>query len=228
MPEVLDHAWLYDLVDRDDQVRSRALARQRSHVAGASRARAWSNRVWAQAGSPAPTRQPNLGAEWDQAEAEFCWHERRSFAGPLSAFLTKELDVDTVSFALLYLRWEACYPHDWRAPELNLWSPWSSKELLLRRLGSVGVPDALRPEAADLLHSAIRRPYRCKDWQYVRLVDHVCDTAFRGRIGELADEPDPLVSARARFVLHVADHPGLPLNRRSWRRWLLRDTAKSA
>jgi hypothetical protein len=219
--------WLYDLVDPDDQVRSHALARQRAYVAAAWRARTWSNRVWAQAGSPAPTQPPNLGAEWDQSEAEFHWHERRSFTGPIAAFLTMEPDTDSASFALLYLRWETCYPHDWRVPELNLWSPWSTKEHLLRRFGSIGVPGTLRPAAADLLLTAIRRPYRCKDWQYVRLVDHVCDAAFRARIVELADELDPLVTARARFVLHVADHPCLPLNRHSWRRWLLNNPARS-
>ncbi|HJP80484.1 MAG TPA: hypothetical protein VJ914_39805 [Pseudonocardiaceae bacterium] len=131
-------------------------------------------------------------------------------------------DLESASFALLYLRWEACYPQDWRAPESNLWSPWSTKEDVLRWFGRSGVPDTLRAEAVDLLLGAIARPYRCKDWQYIRLVDHIHDRTFRDRVGALADATDPLVAARARFVLHVADHPGRPLNRRTWQHWLVK------
>ena len=172
-----DHAWLYDLVDPDDQVRGRALEHQRARVA-----------------------------------------EGRGIGEPIAAFLGSYLvaDMRFARFALLFLRWEACYPSDWRAPESNLYSPWSMKEQVLRKFGKFGVPDALRSEAESLVLAAIHRPYRCKDWHYARLVRHLPTSA----LSELVCDPDPLVAARAQFLLHVADHPGGPLNRNSWQRWL--------
>ncbi|WP_163510602.1 hypothetical protein [Fodinicola acaciae] len=220
-PDALDHTWLHDLVDPDERVRARALDRQRAYVAAAVQARQWSNRVWRRAGRPAPAAPPHLHAEWDQAETDYHWHERRGFTGPIVAFLRSEPELDSTTYALLFLRWEAEFPQEWRTPEVNLWSPWTTKELVLARLGKVGVPDSLRPTAAGLVLAAIRRPYRCKDWLYARLVDHVVDATFRARVGRLVHETDPPVAARARFVLYVAAHPGRPLTRKSWRNWLL-------
>lgn len=201
-PDELDHAWLYDLVDPDDQVRGRALARQRAHVAAP---------FW--------------------PEAERSRHESQSFGGPIAAFLHPFYlvqDMTFAPFALLYLRWEARYPDEWRAPESNLYSPWSIKEQLLRRFATSGVPDALRPEAADLVLAAMQRPYRCKDWRYARLIGRVDGPGFRDRVNALAHDPDPLLSARARFVLDVADHPGRPVNRNSWRRWVADETVHAS
>ncbi|HTI23512.1 MAG TPA: hypothetical protein VL652_21130 [Kutzneria sp.] len=172
---MLDHAWLYDLVDPDDEVRGRALERR-----------------WA-------------------AVAE------RHRDDPMAAFLDYPApDMALAPLALLFLRWEARYPAEWRARESHPFSPWSIKELILRHFGTSGVPATLREDAADLLHAAILRPYRCKDWMYARLVHHVPAEVFRDRV----DDPDPLVSARARFLLHVADHPDRPVKRVSWQRWL--------
>jgi hypothetical protein len=56
-------------------------------------------------------------------------------------------------------------------------------------------------------------------WLY-DLVDHVQTPVFRDRLCALADVADPLLSARARFLQHVGDRPGQPLNRKSRRRWL--------
>jgi hypothetical protein len=176
---VLDYAWLYDLVDPDEQVRGRALERRRSAVA-----------------------------------------ERQD--DPILAFLRPypEPDMAFASFALLFLRWEASYPDDWRSPDSHAYSPWSIKQGVLGRFGQSGVPDALRSEAADLVLTAVQRPYRCKDWSYALLVDHVQTPAFQERLQALADGADTLLSVRARFLQHVAARPGRPLNRNSWRRWL--------
>lgn len=173
---MLDHAWLHGLVDPDDQVRARALERQRAHG-----------------------------------------NDDRGFAGPIAAFLDVwSPGVEFASFALLFLRWEALRPGEWRDRNAHAYSPWSIKEQVLRRFAVGGVPDELRSEAADLVLTAIRRRYRCKDWRYAGLVHHVPTDAFR----PIVDDPDPLVSARARFLLHVADHPGRPLTRTTWPRWL--------
>jgi hypothetical protein len=129
---VLDYAWLYDLVDPDEQVRGRALERRQSAVA-----------------------------------------ERQD--DPILAFLRPypEPDMAFASVALLFLRWEASYPDEWRAPDSHAYSPWSIKQAVLGRFGDSGVPDMLRSEAADLVLTAVLRPYRCKDWRYALLVDHV-------------------------------------------------------
>jgi hypothetical protein len=215
---------VFDLVADDDVVRGRALARHRALVAASTEALHWSNRVWMQAGTPAP-EEPHLAAEMDQARAAERWHRDQTIFGYLHVFLAADpgdCAVRTVfwPFAALYLRWETRYPLEWRAPESNLWSPWARKEGLLRHLGRHGVPEEFRREAADLVVTAIGRPYRCKDWRYAMLVRHVADRRFGAAVTALAGADDPLVRLRARFVLDLAGDPERPLTRKTWRRWL--------
>ncbi|NMO56856.1 hypothetical protein HH310_37500 [Actinoplanes sp. TBRC 11911] len=209
------HSWVFDLVATDDVVRHRALNRHRALLAAAAEALTWSNRIWAQAGTPAPT-EPHLAAEMDQAQADFRWHREQTILGPITA----EAD----EFLVLFLRWETDYPEEWKAPGSWMWSPWTTKEVILRRLDRGGVPEQIRPPIGDLIVSAVQRPYRCKDWMYAPLVRHVLDTSFAGRIEALRDADDPLVRLRAQFLLHVAEHPENPVRRASWRRWLSSDT----
>ena len=116
-------------------------------------------------------------------------------------------------FVLLYLRWEADYPDEWRSPETNQWSPWTCKEVVLGRLSRHGVPEAIRPEIADLIIAAIRRPYRCKDWMYGQTVRHVADAAFLDKITALLDAHDPLIRLRAQFVRYLLNHRECNVNR---------------
>ena len=126
-------------------------------------------------------------------------------------------------YLVLYLRWEADYPQEWGAPDSRMWSPWGTKEVLLRRLDRGGVPEQVQPQICDLIVSAIERPYRCKDWMYARLVRHVVNTPFVSRIEALLDADDPLVRLRAQFILHVVRHPRHVVKRVSWQRWLSSD-----
>jgi hypothetical protein len=224
-----NHSWVFDLIAPDDVVRRRALTRHQALLAGASEALHWSNRVWAQAGTPAPA-EPHLAAEMDQARADFRWHHEQTILGPIGAFLDSEQS-DSVArlryapYPVLYLRWEADYPQDWGAPDSWMWSPWGTKAVLLRRLDRIGVPEQVRPQICDLIVAALKRPYRCKDWMYARLVRHVLDTdtPFVKRIEALLDAEDPLVRLRARFILDVARHPPHAVKRVSWQRWLSSD-----
>ena len=93
------------------------------------------------------------------------------------------------------LRWEASYPDDWGAGESWMWSPWTGKEVVLRRLDRGGVPDPVRSQVADLVLAAMRRPYRCKDWMYAPLVRHIRDDALVSRLDAMLDADDPLVRA---------------------------------
>ena len=100
-----------------------------------------------------------------------------------------------------------------------------TKEVLLRRLDRVGVPEPVRPQICDLIVSALERPYRCKDWMYAPLVRHVldADTPFVSRIERLLDAEDPLVRLCAQFILYVARHPQQAVKRVSWQRWISSD-----
>ncbi|MFI6760033.1 hypothetical protein ACIBF5_12935 [Micromonospora sp. NPDC050417] len=219
-----NQSWVFDLTASDNVLRHRALTRHQALLAAASEALHWSNRVWEQAGTPAPT-EPHLAAEMDQARAEFRWHRERTILGPISAFFESERS-DSVArllyapYLVLYLRWEADYPQEWSAPGSWMWSPWGTKEVLLRELDRGGVPEQVRRQIGDLIVSALERPYRCKDWMYGRLVRHVLDVPFVSRVEALLDAEDPLVRLRAQFILHVARHPQRAVKRVSWQHWL--------
>jgi hypothetical protein len=215
---------VFDLIAEDDGVRSRALRRQRALLAAAAEALRESNRVWAEAGSPGPG-EPHLAAQMDQARADFRWHRVQSLEGPVEAFCRggsgdAAAELLYAPYAVLSLRWEASYPDEWGARGSWLWSPWTGKEVLLRRLDRGGVPDLVRSQVADLVLAALRRSYRCKDWMYAPLVRHICDERFVSRLEAMLDADDPLVRLRAQFVRQVAAHPERRVKRASWRRWL--------
>jgi hypothetical protein len=217
---------VYDLVDTDETVRARALDRHKELLAGAAEALHWSNRVWQQAGTPAPA-EPHLAAEMDQARADFAWHRRQTIHGPLASYCAPGADIVTrrrcAPYLVLYLRWEAEFPRDFDAPEASMWSRWSTKESVLRRLDRGGVPDPIRSEVAGLILAALRRPYRCKDWRFARLVRHVPGERLSAGLDELLACEDPLVRLRAKFVRTVARHPDRAVSRQSFQRWLASD-----
>jgi hypothetical protein len=217
-------AWTYDLVAPDDVVRRRALARHQAFLAAASQALKWSNSVWAQAGSPAPS-EPHLAAEMDQARAAFRWNREQTIFGPIDAYLDSR-HADSASrlasapFLALYLRWEAAYPQEWAASESRMWSPWTTKEVLIRELDRRGVPDEIGPQIGELIVSALQRPYRCKDWMFARLVRHIAEPPFTDKVAALLHAHDPLTRLRAEFILHIAGHPQRVVKQATWRRWL--------
>jgi hypothetical protein len=164
----------------------------------------------------------------DQARAAFRWHREQTLFGAIDAFFdpvhtASETRLLYAPYLVLYLRWEADYPQEWGAPDSWMWSPWGTKEGLLRRLDRGGVPEQIRPQVGDLIVSALQRPYRCKDWMYAQLVRHVLDTPIVSRIEALKDAEDPLVRLRAQFLLHVARRPQRSVKRASWQRWLSSD-----
>ncbi|WP_033442019.1 hypothetical protein [Saccharothrix sp. NRRL B-16314] len=218
---VEDPSWVWDLVARDEDVRRRALARHQASVKAAADALRWSNDVWARAGTPAPA-EPRLAAEMDRARAAFRRHYGRTVMELTSPVwgADRELRERHAPFVLLYLDWEGRYPDDWGARASYLWSPWGRKQVLLRALEKGGVPETIRPRMTDLVTDVLRRPYRCKDWLYARLVRHIADDRFRERMRSLSEDPDPVVRRRAEFLLHVAEHPQPKVRQTTWGRWL--------
>lgn len=187
-------AWMFELTSHDDVVRDRALARHQGLVASCSGV--------------------TFGSGGDRTifwYLDALWNAESRYAA-----VTPEL----WPFVALYLRWETRFPGQWGSRESNACSPWTVKEVTLGHLGRNGLPAEARPEAADLLVDAIHRPYRCKDWAYPVLVRHVAGAAFRDRLALLSGADDPLVALRARFLLHLADHPEAGVNRKTWRNWL--------
>lgn len=218
---------MFDLIAPDDAVRHRALRRQQALIATAAEALREYNRVWARAGAVA-SGEAQLSARMDQAWADVTWHRDQSLEGPVDAFCGGGSDDPAAQaryapYAVLSLRWEASYPDEWGARASWTWSPWTGKEIVLRRLDRGGVPDSVRPEVADLVVAAIQRPYRCKDWMYAPLVRHIRDDAFVSRLDAMRDADDPLVRLRVQFVRQVAAHPQRRIKRASWRRWLAED-----
>ncbi|MEU8217221.1 hypothetical protein AB0C47_15745 [Micromonospora taraxaci] len=219
-----DYSWLFDLVATDPVIRHLALARHQAWLAAANGALHRSNALWA-AHYRSRSSQTRLGAALDQASADFRWHQEQTIYGPLHAFRDAADGDDATRalwapFAALSLRWEAEYPDEWGAPESWMWSRWGTKEAVLRRFDRAGCPEDIRPEIAELILAALRRPYRCKDWMYACLVRHLDDPLFFHGVEMLASADDPSVRLRAQFVLQVATHREQRTTRTSWRRWL--------
>jgi hypothetical protein len=197
-------SWAFDLVAADDAVRHGALHRHQSLLAAASEALSRYNALW-------PHRTPEMDREW----AEFRRLRAQTVFGPVGEFVESRTQA---RFAVLYLRWEAAYPGEWGAPGSWMWSPWTTKEIVLRTLMRGGVPAEVRSPVTDLIVEALRRPYRCKDWMYAGLVRHVADPPFLSRIEALRNDGD----RRAQFLLDVAANPARPVKRTTWQRWLER------
>jgi len=208
-----DHAWVFDLVESDARRRHAALERHRRLLEAALEGRARMNAVWAAAGVPAPTRPPSVAAAWERAQVAYESHWDQTVLGPVQAFLAARVPdayARLTRYALLFLEWEALQPAEWREAGRAAWSPWTAKELILARLAREGVPAGHRSAVADLVVLALRRDYRCKDWRYAAVARHVDGDRLRRRVGD---------GPRARFVLHLLDHPAEPVTRTSWHRW---------
>jgi hypothetical protein len=191
-------AWVFGLIDADESRRHAALSRHRELLDASNAALRQVNEIWAQIGSFAPNSPPY------RAFREF---RNRTLFGPISA--------GDARYGVLFLQWEARYPDEWREASRWTWSHWGTKESVLRRFATAGVPGILKADVAELVLDAIQRPYRCKDWWYARLVPHVADPAFLDRLSQLTD-------ARAQFLLHVAANPEQPITRNSFRLYRVR------
>jgi hypothetical protein len=192
---------MFDLIEADEDKRRAALNRHRELLAASHAALRRVNKIWAQTGLFAP-RQPPFEFAMEQARAVFRANRDATLFGPMSA--------GDARYAVLFLQWEARYPDEWREASRWTWSHWGRKEGVLRWFASTGVPEFLKEDVADLVLSAIQRPYRCKDWRYAALVRHVADPVFVERLSRLTD-------TRARFLLHVAANPDQRLTKNSWR-----------
>jgi hypothetical protein len=222
--------WVFDLVSPEADRRRAALDRHRTTLEDSHEAQRWINRVWEQAGTPAP-QEAYLAAQMDQARAAKRDADALTFFAPISAWSADwSIDVSRhaqyAPYAVLFLEWEARYPLEWRGASTWSWSPWGTKEGILARFIRGGVPVNSRQFIADLVIAAITREYRCKDWMYAPLARAVDGPDLRHGLCRLLDGDDPLVRLRAAFVLHILDHPELRVRRHTWQRWLAVDDGR--
>jgi flagellar motility protein MotE (MotC chaperone) len=142
---------------------------------------------------------------------------------PVRAFLQRDFPFSAAdlgrleSYAVLFLRWEARFPVQWRAG----WSfsPWSAKEEVLGAFMRHGAQPETRTALEDLLIGAVHRVQRCQDGWYWRLARHIDGARLRAGLGRAAEHADAPVRLRARYVLWLIEHPDEAVTSRAWRRW---------
>ncbi|QKW36908.1 hypothetical protein HUT06_25190 [Actinomadura sp. NAK00032] len=127
-------------------------------------------------------------------------------------------------YALLYLEWEAKYPEDWTRYAKS----WGTKKGLLRHLDKANHHHpSTETKLADLVVSAVERPYRCEDRWYARLARAIDNDDLRARLGHAAQSDNPWARYQASFVLWLLTTPDAPVSRHTWSMWLAtRDTPK--
>ncbi|MFE9456979.1 hypothetical protein [Streptomyces californicus] len=121
-----------------------------------------------------------------------------------------------LSYALLYLEWEARYPQEWTRHAKE----WGTKQALIRDVAVAHHEETVRTKLAELIEIVVQRPYRCKDREYVRVARAVDSDELRGRLATAARSDNPWARRHAGYVLWLLDHPEAPNTRHIWQTWL--------
>ncbi|MEV6122205.1 hypothetical protein AB0M23_17000 [Streptomyces sp. NPDC052077] len=201
-------AWAYGLVSPDPAERAAALARQAGArtAAGAALVRLTEGRF------------PRLrfGARM-RTYRSACG---RCFPGALyggSDYAHGEISTwPRLPLALLFLEWEARYPLEWTEHA----KAWGAKQSLIRDLAVTDHDQHLRAKLVELVDLAVRRTYRCKDREYVRVARAVDGDELRGRLHGAQRSEHPPARLHADYVLWLLDRPGTPNTRHVWNAWL--------
>ncbi|MFD8544548.1 hypothetical protein [Streptomyces sp. NPDC059649] len=119
-------------------------------------------------------------------------------------------------YALLFLEWEARYPQEWTQHA----KAWGTKQSLVRGMALAPQEDAIRAKLTDLVELVVRRAYRCKDREYVRVARAVDGADLRGRLHRAVDSDSPWARCQAGYVLWLLDHPDMPNTPHVWRAWV--------
>ncbi|MFD4694592.1 hypothetical protein [Streptomyces sp. NPDC058463] len=119
-------------------------------------------------------------------------------------------------YALLFLEWEARFPQEWTRHAKK----WGTKQLLLRAVAVPGHGETVRTKLTDLVEIVVRRPYRCKDREYVRVARAIDSEDLRRRLETAARSDTPWARRHAGYVLRLLDHPEVPNTIHVWQKWL--------
>ncbi|MEW1547964.1 hypothetical protein [Streptomyces tsukubensis] len=118
-------------------------------------------------------------------------------------------------YVLLFLEWEARYPREWTRHAKD----WGTKEKLIREVAVARHDEAVEARLVELVDTVVRRPYRCKDREYVRVARAVDTDRLRSRLEAVSRSDDRWARCRAGYVLWLLDRPGVPHTRHVWRTW---------
>lgn len=118
-------------------------------------------------------------------------------------------------YALLYLEWEARHPQEWTAHAKQ----WGTKKFLIRELAASALPATAQVKLGELVDLAVRRAYRCKDREYVRVARAIDGPDLRTKLEAAADADDPWARLHAGYVLWLLDRPDLANSLRTWETW---------
>ncbi|MFF8763856.1 hypothetical protein ACF07Q_05010 [Nocardiopsis dassonvillei] len=206
--------WAYGLTADDPAERAAALLRlaeARENVrAAVTRFNEWLR-------TPAPGgREGYRKAEYLKAYAPV--QESQGYLLPDALWNRPRGDVRAwpgLPYALLYLEWEAKYPREWTRHAKK----WGTKERLVRDVAVAGHDEAVRARLSDLVETVVRRRYRCKDREYVRVARVLDGEDLRARLTAAAGSDHPWARRHAAYVLWLLDRPGVPNTRSVWRTW---------
>lgn len=209
--------WAYGLTAPGDADRAAALVRLADARAEVRRTRVRLNEAWrltSGLGHEEQCREPALRA------AQEAYDEAASRCLPEALWNTPVTGgIGTwpgLPFALLFLEWEARYPQEWTQHA----KAWGTKQHLIRKLAADDPGEAVRARLVDLVDLVVRRAYRCKDREYVRVARAVDGDDLRDRLATALHSDNPWAQLHAGYVLWLLDRSETPNTRRVWRSWL--------
>ena len=205
------------LLDPDREVRSWARARQRDTIDRVQLLTDRQRGLWlaGRDGSGAFADR-HLEREWRSAVAAMAKAKRETLQGAATDFYTPSArTARTEACALLFLRWEAERPEDWR--RLSLWSPWGTKKQILAAFRRAPLSVESRPVLVELVLSAAARIHRCEDRGYARLVRDLDGPHLREGLTKVARNSSQPGRQRAGYLLALLDHPSTPATVYTWR-----------
>lgn len=216
--------WAYGLIADDPAERAAALVRLADTQGNVRDAHGRFNEMWRLTlplGGKEQWRDPWRDPAFLQAYETYL--EAGSHVLPNALWNRPPGDIRTwpgLPYALLFLEWEARYPHEWTLHAKK----WGTKQSLIRDVAVAGHDETVRAKLTDLVEIVVRRAYRCKDREYLRVARAVDSEDLRGRLQTAARSDDPWARLHAGYVLRLLDHPEVPNTIRVWQNWAAAET----
>jgi len=218
--------WLFDFIDPDPTRRRAARLRHDRYIAERREAARREDAVWWSNGQSYDfSAAPALGAAFDRHIAAQRAARDNTLYGVLGRFAHASWRADESAtfelcapYAVLFLRWEAAYPVEWRDASPS--SPWGTKQGILRSFVRAGVPPSNRTHLVELVTQAVSRDHRCEDRWYAAVARRLDGPELRAALDGCRTSADGVVRLRAEYVLTVLHDVEMPVTLASWRRWL--------